>query len=89
MQVTIRGCSYIDHSLKHYNILRSFRVNDPQLESLQVCYFDRYIPELQDLCTAILNKFKDTSITCLFIEVVCHGYIHKYDFKNGKIVITK
>lgn len=86
MQITIRACSYIDHSLRHYDIVRSFLVNDPKLESLQVCYFERYIPELQDLCVALLDKFKNTSINCLFIEVSCHGYIHKYDFKNSRIV---
>lgn len=89
MQVTIRGCSRIDHSLKHYDIVRSFQVHDSEMESLQVCYFDRFIPQLENICSVLLDKFKDTSITCLFIEVVCHGYIHKYDFKNGKIVITK
>lgn len=89
MQVTIRGCSYIDHSLKHYDILRSFRVNDPELESLQVCYFDRFIPQLEKICSVLSDKFKDTSISCLFIEVSCHGYIHKYDFKNGKIIAVK
>ena len=89
MQVKICLCSHIDHSLKHYEIDRTFVVNDPQLESLQVCYFERYIPELQDLCTTLLAKFKTTSSNCLFIEVVCHGYLHKYDFKNGKIIVVK
>ena len=89
MQVTIRGCSYIDHSLKNYDIVRSFRVNDSEMESLQACYFDRFIPELEKICYVLLDKFKDTSISCLFIDVSCHGYNHKYDFKNGKIVIAK
>lgn len=76
----------------HHNdgeIGRIFTVQDSEMESLQVCYFDRFIPQLEKICSVLLDKFKDTSISCLFIEVVCHGYIHKYDFKNGKIVIAK
>lgn len=84
MQVKI-NCHHYDGEIG-----RIFTVQDSEMESLQVCYFDRFIPQLEKICADLLNKFSVCStIVRLSLVVSCHGYIHKYDFKNGKIVIAK
>ena len=76
----------------HHNdgeIGRVFTVQDSEMESLQVCYFDRFIPQLEKICSELLYKFRFSTIKYLSLTVSCHGYNHHYNFKNGKIVIAK
>lgn len=74
----------------HHNdgeIGRVFTVSDPELEKYQVCYFDRFIPQLEKVCSDLLDKFSACStIKYLSIVVSCHGYNHHYAFKGGRIV---
>lgn len=71
---------------KDGEIGRVFTVSDIELDNSQVCYFDRFIPQLEKVCSNLLNKFSRSTIEYLSIVVSCHGYNHHYMFKDGRIV---
>lgn len=84
MQVKI-ACHHKDGEIG-----RILTVQDSEMEKMQVCYFDRFIPQLEKICSELLRKFSVCStIVRLSLVVSCHGYNHHYNFKNGKIIARK
>lgn len=66
-------------------ITRIFVVNDPELAKLQVCYFDRFIPDFENLIKKLESKLTFATLQKITVVVSCHGYNHMYDYKNGKL----
>lgn len=71
-------------------IARTFTVSYPELSKYQVCYFDRFIPNFENLIKKLESKLTFATLQKITVVVSCHGYNHMYDYKNGKLTpITK
>jgi len=66
---------------------RIFVVNDPELAKYQICYFDRFIPDFEEAIKNLEKSFTTfATLQKVTVIVTCHGYMHKYGCKNGKLV---
>lgn len=66
-------------------LIRTFGVNDPELAKYQLCYFDRFIPAFEECIKVLEESFNFATLREIFVIVSCHGYDHKYKYKNGKL----
>ena len=65
---------------------RIFVVNDPELAKYQICYFDRFIPDFEEAIKNLEKSFTFATLEKITVVVTCHGYTHKYNYKNSKLV---